>query len=131
MGVTELVFSIIFFIHLLHSVSSSPVHKTLPSELVQKSKVEDTDVYGGSKIEGGISHGGTGGVKAPNNGDNGNSQGGGAAVIPVYAAGAANNNRQHQNHHGDATCNLKGLELPTLIMVIMGFYTLVQLCLFT
>ncbi|KAI9124537.1 hypothetical protein K1719_004459 [Acacia pycnantha] len=117
---------------LLHSVSPSPVQKSLPSasELMQRSKVEEErHVYGGSKIEGGISHGGGGGGKAPNNGENGNTQqGGGAAVIPVYAAGSASH---RQNHHGAATSNLKTLQLPTLIMMIMAVFTLVQFRLFT
>ncbi|XP_028805180.1 uncharacterized protein LOC114760095 [Neltuma alba] len=130
MGVRELGFSIILFMLLLHSVSPSRVQKSLTSELMQKSKVEeDRHVYGGSKIEGGgIGHGGTSGGRVPSNGENGNTHGGGAAVIPVYAAGAANH---HHNHRGAATGNLKRLGFPTLIMMVMGVFTLVQLCLFT
>lgn len=98
------------------------------AEFMQKSKIEDRDVYG-SKIDGGISHGGTGGGKTPNNGENGGSNTqGGAAVIPVYAAGAANNNHHHHNHHGAGNCNLKRLKFPTLL-IIVSVYTLIQLCL--
>ncbi|KAK4279508.1 hypothetical protein QN277_011282 [Acacia crassicarpa] len=127
MGIRELGFSLILFILLLHSVSPSPVQKNLPSasELMQRSKVEEKrHIYGGSKIEGGgTSHGSGGGGKAPNNGENGNTQqGGGAAVIPVYAAGSASH---RQNHHGAATSNLKTLQLPTLIMMILAVFTLV------
>ncbi|KAI4352905.1 hypothetical protein L6164_007112 [Bauhinia variegata] len=120
MGFRELRLSLLILICLISFASSSPNQKNLPSEFMQKIKLED-EVIDGSKIEGGSHH--PSGARGQSNGENGGSRSpntqGGSAVIPVVVGGAAANNLHHQNHHGAANCNLNRISVLTLLMITL------------
>ncbi|KAK7280538.1 hypothetical protein RJT34_25602 [Clitoria ternatea] len=130
MGFRALVFSALVFIYLIILASSHPIQKTLPSEFVQKGKIENKgkDV---SKIEGGGAHGGNHGSTSHGNGNSASSSvGGGGALIPVYAGNAANKNRPRQIHRGAADCNLNRIKFSNMLMITL-VYPLILLFLST
>ncbi|RDX90970.1 hypothetical protein CR513_27117, partial [Mucuna pruriens] len=120
MGFRVLGFSLIIFIYLIILPPAYPLHNTLPSEFVQKSKLEDKGLYG-SKIEGGTGHGGNSHGNGISGSTNTRGVGGGGAVIPVYAAGAANRNGQHQTRHGAANCNLDKIRFSNMLMITLVY----------
>ncbi|NP_001266139.1 uncharacterized protein LOC101488864 precursor [Cicer arietinum] len=101
-------FSLLIFLNL---ASSYAIKNIVPSEFVQKNKLQDKGIYG-SKMEGGGVHGG---------GAHGGQSHGGGAVIPIYAAGAANKNHQPPSHRGAADCNLNKIKFSSMLMMIFVY----------
>ncbi|MED6133419.1 hypothetical protein PIB30_028075 [Stylosanthes scabra] len=133
MGVRELGFSLVILLFLVDLTSSYSTQKTLSTETMQESKIEEKRMNG-SKIEGG-SHGASHGGAAHGNGNGNGGESGsghspnvpaGAGVIPVYAGGAAaNNNRNRQIHRGAAANNnLSRINVFTLIVITLASFLL-------
>ncbi|MED6193970.1 hypothetical protein PIB30_024149 [Stylosanthes scabra] len=127
MGVRELGFSLVILLFLLDLTSSYSTRKTLPTETLEESKIEEKRMNG-SKMEGGshaASHGGGSSAGHGNGGESGSGHSpnvpAGAGVIPVYAGGAAaNNNRNHQIHRGAAANNnLSRINVFTSIVITL------------